>query len=378
MKITLLVLLHAFCALAGFWLAHVSPGMAVETSSVADRRPAAKKTPAALLSTPPASPPKVASEAGLVLLTSENWAEAISPIAELPVTELPALLRGLMRNPFPQVRRRLLQPLFERWFALDQAGAIAAMRGITSPQMKASALRDILHPWSKINADAAWQYVTSLEDDTVLQEAGIETLLAIHAGDDPQRYAAWAAQLDDVFLREKALEQISSSWMQKDPQAALAAALTAQPVRLRDLLLSKFCYRDTIDHAAGLEIVAQLPSANQRRELSAEWISGYAHSKPQEAYAWLLAHADNSELQKASRELGRILAGETKNFTDLRAQAAQLPAGPLRDAFAAHAAEIWASEGHSLAQAEDLLSLCGPCLERADAQSIIDSKRSRP
>lgn len=371
MRALLQILLHGLCGCAGFWI--VSAPDHAETSADSASFP---KAPATQI--PSAAPPPAASEAGLALLTPEDWAEALSAVTQARLHELPIMLRGLLRNPFPEVRRRLLHPLFERWAALDLAGALAAMRGISSPQHKESALRGILSTWTKTREEDAWQYVAAMDDDSVLQEAGIEILLGLNAGADPPRYAAWAALLDDVFLRERALVQIGDGWMQKDPQGALAAALTVEPARLRDHLLSKLCHRDGVDHAAGLEAVATLPSQAERSRLSEEWLGAFADDKPQEAFQWLLGHADRAELQKSADTLGGILAVKTKNSADLRALALQLPAGPLRDAFAARAADEWASAGRPLAGAQDLLSLCGPCLERESAESTIRQMRVKP
>ena len=285
------------------------------------------------------------------------------------------MLRGLLRNPFPDVRRHLLRYLFERWTMLDHKGALAAMRGISSPQHKESALRAILGIWTKSDVEAAWQYITVMEDDSVLQEVGIEQLLHLNFGTNPLRYLTWAEQLDDVFLREKALVAIGDGWMSKDPRGALAVVMTVEPQRLRDYLLSKLCYRDGVDHTTGLAAVATLPSQAERSRLSEEWIGAFGNAKPQEAFQWLLANADRPELQKSADTLGGIMAVKTKSTADLRAMALQLPVGPLRDAFAARAADKWANTGHPLTEAESLLSLSGPCIERESAQSTIASRR---
>ena len=190
-------LLHGLCGIAGFWFVS-SPDQAAPP---ADAQSSPKEPATRIASAMHSAPPPTASEAGLALLTPENWAEAISPISQMRLYELPMMLRGLLRNPFPDVRRHLLRYLFERWAMLDHAGALAAMRGISSPQHKESALRAILGIWTKSDADAAWQYITAMEDDSVLQEGGIEMLLGLNVGADPLRYLAWAEQLDDFFLR---------------------------------------------------------------------------------------------------------------------------------------------------------------------------------
>lgn len=365
--------LHLLCGIAGFWFVSSSDLAAPS----ADAQLPSKEPAMQIASAMHSAPLQIASEAGFALLTPENWAEAISPISQMRLYELPMMLRGLLRNPFPDVRRHLLCYLFERWVVLDHAGALAAMRGIFSPQHKETALRAILGIWAKSDADAAWQYITAKEDDSVLQEAGIEILLGLNDGANPLRYLAWAGQLDDVFLREKALVQIGDSWMSKDPQGALAAVMAVEPQRLRDYLLSKLCYHDGVDHTTGLAVVATLPSQAERSRLSEEWIRAFGNTRPHEAFQWLLANADRTELQKSAQTLGSIIAVKTKSFADLRRMALQLPAGPLRDAFASRAADEWANTGRSLAEAESLLSLSGPCIERESAHSTIASKRKQ-
>jgi len=133
-----------------------------------------------------------------------------------------------------------------------------------------------------------------------------------------------------------------------------------------------------VDHAAGLEVVSQLPTHVERSHLSDEWLGAFVNDKPQEAFEWLSAHSERPELQKAADTVGGHLGATVKNSAELHAMALQLPAGPIRDAFVASAADSWAREGRSLAEAEDLLSLCGPCIERNHSQGTIDSKRSKP
>jgi hypothetical protein len=339
MKLMLQMLLHALCLFAGFWLASENTFEPSE-KTVAGTQQAKSISSIEVRAYQP--PPQAASEAGLPLLTCENWAEAIHPISQMSLEELPARLRGLLRNPFPEVRRRLLRCLFERWAALDLNGALIALRGLSSPQLKERALWAVLDLWTKSDTEAAWKWVNALEDDSVLQETGIEHLLSLSANKDPLASAAWADQIEDVFLREKALIQIAHSWMSNDANGALAALTSVEPKRLRDYLLSRVCHRDGIDHASGLEIVSQLPTHAERSRLSEEWLSAYVNDHPQDAFQWLLGHSDRPDLQKSANKIGEYLGATMKNFAELREMAQQLPAGPLRDAFAARAAGQWA------------------------------------
>lgn len=378
MKLTLQVLLHVLCGIAGFWIAApAEDALSPETTpSLTTQNSAEAHLPSQ--SAQPLAPSPVDLEDRVALLTPENYWDTMQPISQMRLDELPAMLRGLLRNPFSEVRWRRLSDLFAHWASLDLRGALAAMRGISSPQLKQHALGAILSFWTETDADAAWQYVTMLEDDSVLQEWGIERLLSIVGRKDPLQYAAWADQIEDVFLRERALRSIGDAWMNDDPKGAFAALTTVEPERLRDYLLSRVCYRDGIDHADGLEIVSQLPTQAERSRLSEEWLSAYVNDKPHEAFQWLLGHSDRPELQKSTDAVGGTLGATMKSYADLRAMALQLPAGPLRDAFTARAADSWAETGRSISEAQDLLTLCGPCIERDSAQSTIDSKRPKP
>lgn len=375
MKFVLHVFLHALCAVAGFWLAGENSVESAAKTVAATQRPKSKSSIEVRAFHPP---PKAGSEAGIAMLTWENWAEAIHPVSQMSLAELPALLRGLLRNPFPEVRWRLMRYIFERWASLDLNGALTALRGLSSPQHKKSALRAVLDLWIKTDAEAAMNWLGTLDDDSVLQEAGVQLLLYRKAAKEPLASAAWADQIEDVFLREKVLTQIAISWMSEDSAGVLAALPTVEPKRLRDYLLTKVCYRDGVDHATGLEIVSQLPSHAERSRLSEEWLGAFVNDKPQEAFEWLRSHSERPDLQKSADTVGGYLGATVKNIAELRAMALQLPAGPIRDAFAARAVEQWTLAGRSLAEGQDLLSLCGPCIERDNAQGTIDSKRTKP
>ena len=376
MKLTLRVLLHVFCGLFGYWLAAPSENAAEDSAATpsSTKKKASAQMLASLVYESPSTPPPACSEAGLAMLVPGHWVD----LSKAPLDELPALLRGLLRNRFLELRTRLIRQLFERWVELDVRGALAALRGIPSPQLQERAIWAVLDHWTETDMPAAWEWINTLNGDSVLQEVGIEHLLHLSALKDPLGSAASAAQIEDVFLREKALISIGDTWMRKDPNGVLATLTTVEPKRLRDYLMSRVCYRDGVDHAAGLEIVSQLPTEGERGVYYDEWLSGYVNTKPQDAFQWILDHAAQPELQTSAETLGTHFAANLKTGTELLAMARQLPAGPIRDAFAARAAGEWARNGKSLAEAQALLALCGPSLERDYAQAEIDDKRSKP
>lgn len=78
MKLMLQMLLHALSLFAGFWLANTNTFEPSEEPITATQQPKLKISTEVQAFQPP---PQAASEAGLALLTYENWAEAIHPIS---------------------------------------------------------------------------------------------------------------------------------------------------------------------------------------------------------------------------------------------------------------------------------------------------------
>ena len=380
MKWGLQLLLHVAAAFAGFWLASSQPPMAHSPPVAAKKAAVVAKTQT---SPPPPMPARSLSRTERLgpRLTPQRWPEVHMVIEKADIGELPAMLQVILGSRYPDVRRRAVELLFMRWTELDRDAALAAMKTITSPQLKEMALDRILFEWAKSDATAAWQWVTAIEDDSVLQESGIEELLANGAEKDPQGYAAWAAQIEDPFLRYKALDQIASTWGRADPKGAFAAALEMNDPVLRKRVLEVVCYQEKsgIDRAKAMDLILQLPDKAARIELlSDDWIRAFANDKPEAALHWLVSHANNPDLQKVSGTLGGVLGEKVKNVVELRAMALQVPAGVLRDAFSAEAAWRRAASGGSVQEARELLTLCGPCIEREFALDVIEESATKP
>lgn len=375
MKLLLQVPLHGIAAFAGFWL------MSGEVTA-----PPGKSKPvgdAAGMSVMPSldvaqsvRPKIVAPEAGL---SPENWPEEIAAISSMQLSDLPGALRRYLNCRFPDVRRRLLRLLFERWAVLDRPGALAALKGIPSPQMKAQALGAILKEWVKTDEAAAWQHIVSIHDDYVLQEEAIQSLLTLCADRSPANYVSWAKQLEDPFLRGKALDSIAHAWARKDPKAALEAAFTEADPFLRSQLFKLATPRDdsSLQFSQALDGILQLPDRAESVRVMSDWIPIFANIQPSAALKWLQQHASRPELQKASGVIGSVMAEQSKLVSDIRNAALSLPEGPIRDAFAANAAGAWASRGHPTLEAEQLLALSGPCIEREHAVISIEAHRKQ-
>jgi len=373
MKIVFQILLHGVAACAGFWLVSVETTTPAASSDKVEK--AGRKT-----SAPVTMSARPVAEAPLAELSPGTWPNEIAAIEKMQLSELPGALQRYLSCRFPDVRRRLLGLLFQRWAMLDRHGALAALAGIPSPQMKARALNSILQEWVKTDEAAAWKHLVSMQDDNVLQEAGVESLLSLCADRNPANYVAWAKQLDDPFLRSKALDSIAQAWARNDPKGALEAAFTEENAYLRQQLFKLVSHQDKagIDFAQALDRMLQMPDPAERvRLIGNDWMRIFANRQPAEALSWLQQRADRPELQEASGIVGGMMIEQTKNVADLRAAALTLPAGPMRDAFAASAAERWASRGHPIVEAEQLLSLCGPCIEREHALELIEKRRAQ-
>jgi hypothetical protein len=376
MKLTFQILLHVMAVSAGFWLVATDPPVKPKAAPIkaAPKGPQPAQIPANQVRV--SSKPRV--ETRMAALTPETWANELAGIERLSLADLPAALRGALSARFPVVRWRLVGALFKRWALLDRVSALAALRTIPSPQMKATALRAILTHWTETDERSAWQWVTALDDDSVLQEVGIESLLSHCAGKDPANYVAWAEMLEDPFLRFKALNQIAAVWARTDAPGALAAALTTSNDVLRMELLEQACHRNEsgIDRAEAMELILQLPNRAQRiQAVSDHWMGEFASEDPARALQWFVAHAGNPDLQQAGGNLGKLWATQARSAMELRASILQIPPGPARDAFAAQAATSWATHGNAtrVREARELLTLCAPCIEREDALAEIES-----
>lgn len=150
MKAALWAVWHVLALGAGFWLMPRPSTQIGTTTSPLTKRP--QPLLANFTQSTAATLPEI--EKRFAALTPENWANEMDAIAALPIDDLPLTLRGLLRSRFPQVRRRLIRAVFERWAALDRNAALTALAGVSSPQLKATALAAILSDWVKTDPDA--------------------------------------------------------------------------------------------------------------------------------------------------------------------------------------------------------------------------------
>ncbi len=381
MKPVLLVLWHAGCVFAGYWVVFNMVHSEERHAMQASDKVKAHKTlslPSMLAHT--ATPTLTALESRLAALTPATWANELDAIAALPLVEMSTALRGLLRARYPEVRRRLIRALFERWAVLDRKAALTALGDITSPQMKAIALRAVLQEWVKTGQDAAWQWVAALEHDSVLQESGVIELLQLTAGQAPERYRAWALELEEPFLRTKVLWQLAQAWVRQDPAGALEAACQETDSYLRRELFERVMGQgEDLDPTMVLERIMTLPAKAERLWLLDQGlVRNHITKSPDAAFRWLVARSHHSELQGAAGMIGSVLAARTNSLDQLLAHGNQLPPGPLRDVFFASAANAWSSMGRASEGIAQLLNQCGPCLEREEVISWMqknDAKR---
>ncbi len=373
MKVALWIVWHLLAVGVGYWLI-ARPSTPVETTT----GPPTKRTQPLLANlTQAAAASLPESEKRFASLTPENWANELNAIATLPIDDLPSALRGLLRARFPGVRRRLIRAVFERWAALDRHAALSALAGVSSPQMKATALAAILSEWVKADANAAWQWVGQLEQDPVLQEAGLMELLSLTAIQDLDHYRTWALQVDEPMLRSKLLWTLANQWAQRDPEAALDAALHEDdPVLRKALLDATFNHTSrqvkTTDWPSALDRLLQLPHQADRVEhINERWMPAFIENAPEAASAWVISHSQRPELQRPAAMIGSALGGKAETVASLLQYGSQLGLGPLRDAFFANAAAGWAFTKKPIEGAQQLLDQCGPCLEREEALAII-------
>lgn len=372
MKAALRIVWHVLAVGAGFWLMPRPSTQVEKTTS-----PLTKKTQPLLANFTQATAATLPEiEKRFAELTPENWANELNTIATLPIDDLPLTLRGLLRSRFPQVRRRLIRAVFERWAELDRHAALTALASLSSPQMKGTALAAILGVWVKTDPDAAWQWVAGLEHDSVLQEAGVMELISLTATNDLDHYRTWALQIDDPLLRNKLLAHLASQWAEKDPVVALDAAFLEDDSILRSALFHAAFGRsrrgENMNKQEVLDRLLQLPDQSERiKRISEDWLPEFISDSPEAASAWVAAHSQRPELQRSAAMIGSSLGGKVETISSLLHYGSQLKLGPLRDAFFASAAAGWASAKKPSEGTQQLLDQCGPCLEREEALTFI-------
>ena len=314
--------------------------------------PAARSSP--LLNDVPAAQAVASLQALRVALAERNLLQQPAAVRSrcaglakgLARADMYPALGLILAHPSPYVRLHLTGELFARWAFLDREGALAAALSVMSPQPKARAVNRVLEAWAKNDEPAAWTWVTQL-DDAVLQKQAVDLLLARCVVKDPARYAEWAAALDDPFLRRQSLERIAAEWAKFDTSAALAWAQDqTEPNTRRALLRKALEALGKVDPALAFNTAATDPDAAVRHAELANLLATQSARDPAPVLAWIAQTSPTGEMQQPLNQAGKALANA--GIVKLQATAAQLPEGPLRDAFRSGAAEAIANDGDPL------------------------------
>jgi len=86
---------------------------------------------------------------------------------------------------------------------------------------QASAMRQSIEQWTRQDAEAAGEYLTTMEE-SVSRDAAVSSFARTLDREDPVVAAEWAASISDEGTRNETLQSVGRSWVQTDAEAAKA------------------------------------------------------------------------------------------------------------------------------------------------------------
>lgn len=359
MKTSAFIAWHLLLLFAGFWAG--MPDAVNGMLGINAASSPAKTSPAV------AAPTESPVLTGLRKRTQEGeWSSALDLVPKLSTAEMPVALQATLAMASADHRRKLVGPLFQAWAKLDRNAALAAARSLASPQLRFAATGDVLGEWLKSDEKAALQWVASLDSDSVLQEEMIDLLLARSSTLADADYAAWASGIGDPFLRVRSIQRVAARWMQSNAPEAIDWILTLEPAGLREQLLQ----HSPADPFVLIEKLLGSKYAQQHADALATQLGLQTTDQVESVLQWLSLHNGQAELQRACHAVGVALIQNNKDLSSLRATAAGLSAGALRDAFVCGAVDSL-TDAREFDSAIALLADAGPCIERYQSFSRL-------
>jgi len=269
------VLLHLSCLVAGI------------------RRPAGRRKPlvrapqaeqavaaASVTAQPPSWAPRWVDALKVQLQPGHDLKSAEKTFNSLAETDFPQALRhgpGAPRacRSEPSGWKSSSRP----WARVNRAAALPALLELASPQLQARAAGAVLRDWVRLDAAAAWQWVTALPTAGSLQAPALEALLAASATTNPEHYAAWAAALEDPFLRASALKQVAGQWAKSDPRQMMDWLRSVEPLSLRARSAEQAWNAKGLTSLGKLELARLLPDAWARERDAPAMFANYAPAR---------------------------------------------------------------------------------------------------
>ena len=323
------VLLHLSCLVAGIVVGRAWKPLASPQAEQA--------VAAASVTAQPSSAPRWVDALKVQLQPGHDLKSAEKTFNSLAETDFPQALRMALVHPVPAKRAEWVEKLFAAWARVNRAAALPALLELASPQLQARAAGAVLRDWVRLDAAAAWQWVTALPTAGSLQAPALEALLAASATTNPEHYAAWAAALEDPLLRASVLKQVAGQWAKSDPRQMMDWLRSVEPLSLRARLAEQAWNAKGLTSLGKLELARLLPDAWARERDAPAMFANYAREDRDAAVTWLLAQPMTPDLRMFCMHLGDVLCSDADSVY-VQSIARRLPTGSLRDAFVLGAA----------------------------------------
>lgn len=189
----------------------------------------------------------------------------------------------------------------------DPTGALAEALALEKGSDRHSRLRGILLAWAALDAEAALDWVSLLEDPAVRRSARSTVCLAV-AEHDPRRAVVLALAHDadgegDCGL----LECLTTQWCGKDPKTVLDWAREQPPGEWRERLLASASFvLSKSDPVAAAQLVSGLEQGAVQDEAAMAVLHQWALQDSAAALRWAEGFAGSSLRERALAEVTNL------------------------------------------------------------------------
>ena len=214
-----------------------------------------------------------------------------------------AALSRSAAGPETKSRERLDRPAQEA----DPARALVRALELENRMERDSRVRDLLFAWAAQDAEAALDWVMTLEDPAMRSHACATVCLTV-AENDPRRAVVLAlAHGVDEEAQGGLLESLTMQWCDKESKAVLDWAREQPPGEWRERLLSRVSYvLSKSDPIAAAEVVSSLEPGSQQDEAAMAVLHQWAQQDPSAALKWAEGFGNPTLHQRALEEISNL------------------------------------------------------------------------
>ena len=191
--------------------------------------------------------------------------------------------------------------------ATDPARALAQAFTLETGSERESRIRDLLFGWASRDAEAALNWVSSLEDPAARRSARSTVCLAV-AEKDPRRAVVLAlAHGADEDDQGGLLESLTMQWCEKEAETVLDWAREQPPGEWRDRLLARVSFvLSKSDPAAAAHLVSSLEPGNLQDEAAMAVLHQWELQDSSAALRWAEAFCEPTLRERALAEISNL------------------------------------------------------------------------